>query len=69
MWNFNTNQLKYLSFYYFWLLFLPICTAFDFYMDTITGFTFGYIGAFIYMWIRFKEAQELLKDMDSEEEQ
>jgi hypothetical protein len=66
MWNFNTNQLKYLSFYYFWLIFLPACTVFDFYMDTVTGFTFGYVGAFVYMWIRFKEAKELLKELEDE---
>ena len=66
MWNINKNQLKYLIFYYFWLFFLPICVVFDFYMDTVTGFTFGYMAAFIYMWLRFKEAKELLEAMEDE---
>jgi len=66
MWNINKNQLKYLSFYYFSLYFLTACTIFDFYMDTVTGFTFGYIGAFVYVWIRFREAKELLKGIEDE---
>ena len=66
MWNINSKKLKYLVFYYFWLIFLPVCTVFDFCMDTVTGFTFGYVGAFVYMWIRFREAKELLKGMDDE---
>jgi len=66
MWNIDSKQLKYLSFYYFWLIFLPICAGFDFYMGTVSGFTFGYLGAFIYMAIRFKEAKQLLEDMEDE---
>tara|TARA_R100000388_G_scaffold75064_1_gene54412 strand:- start:789 stop:989 length:201 start_codon:yes stop_codon:yes gene_type:complete len=66
MWDINKKQLKYLSFYYFFLIFLVACAAFDFYMDTVTGFTFGYIGAFVYMWLRFQEAKELLKGDDDE---
>ena len=66
MWDINKKQLKYLFFYYFFLVFLIACTAFDFYMGTITGFTFGYIGAFIYMWLRFQEAKQLLKGDDDE---
>tara|TARA_E500000318_G_C3506551_1_gene190513 strand:- start:79 stop:189 length:111 start_codon:yes stop_codon:yes gene_type:complete len=36
-------------------------------MGTITGFTFGYVGAFIYMWLRLREAKELLKGMEDDE--
>lgn len=67
MWNINNKQLKYLAFYYFSLCFLVACTAFDFYMGTITGFTFGYVGAFVYMWLRLREAKELLKGMEDDE--
>ena len=66
MWNINKSQLKYLAFYYFWLCFLVACVGFDFYMDTVTGFTFGYMGAFVYMWIRLGEAKKLLKGMEDE---
>lgn len=66
MWNFDSKKLKYLAFYYFWLYFLFLCTAFDFYMETITGFTFGYVGAFFYMWFRLQEAKQLLKGDDDE---
>ena len=66
MWNFDSKKLKYLAFYYFWLYFLVPCTAFDFYMGTVTGFTFGYIGAFAYMYLRLQAAKELLKGDDDE---
>jgi hypothetical protein len=66
MWNINKKQLKYLLFYYVVLSFLAACTAFDFYMETVTGFTFGYMGAFVYMWLRLQEAKELLKGDDDE---
>ena len=66
MWNINPKKLKYLVFYYFSLSFLAACTVFDFYMETVSGFTFGYIGAFIYMWLRLQEAKELLKGFDDE---
>jgi hypothetical protein len=35
-------------------------------MGTVTGFTFGYGGAFVYMWLRLQEAKELLKGDDDE---
>ena len=54
-------KLKFLSFYYFWLIFLVACTGFDFYMGTVTGFTFGYIGAFIYMLIRLLTVEKELE--------
>ena len=66
MWNIPRQQLKYLFFYYFSLYFLAACVVFDFYMETVTGFTFGYVGAFIYMWLRLREAKELLKGMEDE---
>lgn len=66
MWNLNSKELKYLFFYYFWLYFLVACVCFDIYMDTITGFTFGYVGAFVYMWLRLQEAKRLLKGGEDE---
>lgn len=66
MWNIPRQQLKYLFFYYFSLYFLVACVVFDFYMGTVTGFTFGYVGAFIYMWLRLREAKELLKGLEDE---
>jgi hypothetical protein len=66
VWNFGSKKLKYLAFYYFSLYFLIACTAFDFYMDTVTGFTFGYMGAFVYMWLRLQEAKDLLKGDEDE---
>lgn len=68
MWDINKDKLKYLGFYYFSLYFLAACTAFDFYMDTVTGFTFGYVGAFAYMYIRLQSVKELLKGMDDDKE-
>jgi hypothetical protein len=67
MWNISNKQLKYLAFYYFWLIFLVVCFCFDIYMDTVTGFTFGYVGAFAYMYLRLQEAKELLKGDDDGE--
>ena len=66
MWNIPRQQVKYLFFYYFSLYFLVACVVFDFYMGTVTGFTFGYVGAFIYMWLRLREAKELLKGLEDE---
>ena len=56
------TKLKYLSFYYFSLIFLAACTGFDFYMDTVTGFTFGYVAAFIYMLIRLRVVEQQLEN-------
>jgi len=66
MWNIPRKKLKYLFFYYFCLYFLTICIGFDIYMGTVTGFTFGYGGAFVYMWLRLQEAKELLKGDEDE---
>jgi len=66
MWNFAGKKLKYLLFYYFSLYFLVLCIGFDLYMDTVTGFTFGYVAAYIYMWMRLQEAKQLLKGDDDE---
>ena len=65
MWNFDSKKLKYLVFIISGSI-LVLCTAFDFYMGTVTGFTFGYIGAFAYMYLRLQEAKELLKGDDDE---
>ena len=59
--NLAHAKLKYLSFYYFSLIFLVACIGFDFYMNTITGFTFGYAGAFIYLFIRMRVVEEELE--------
>lgn len=60
-------KLKFLSFYYFWLVFLFSCVSFDFYEDTVTGFTYGYVAAFIYMLVRMRTAEhQLEKHYDKE---
>lgn len=59
-------KLKYLSFYYFSLVFLVACTAFDFYMGTVTGFTFGYVAAFVYMYIRMRTVEQQLEKYHDE---
>ena len=59
--NISKTKLKFLGFYYFWLIFLIACTSFDFYMDTVTGFTFGYIGAFFYLFYRLKTVEAELE--------
>lgn len=66
MWNINKEQLKYFSFYYFSIVFLIACTALDFYMETVSGFTFGYLAALVYMWLRLGEVKELLKGLEDE---
>tara|TARA_R110000803_G_scaffold77682_2_gene142539 strand:- start:386 stop:601 length:216 start_codon:yes stop_codon:yes gene_type:complete len=68
MQNISQKELKFLGFYYFWLIFLVACTAIDFYMDTVTGFTFGYVGAFIYFALRLREVKKESKDWDWGEE-
>ena len=58
-------KLKFLSFYYLCLIFLTACTALDFYMGTVTGFTFGLVGAFFYMLYRLRTVeQELGEDYE-----
>ena len=34
----------------------------DFYMDTVTGFTFGYVAAFVYMFIRLRAVEQQLEN-------
>jgi len=68
MWNLARTKLKFLSFYYFWLIFLVACVGFDFYMDTVTGFTFGYMGAFVYMFYRLRTVEEELAKYYEEDE-
>jgi protein-S-isoprenylcysteine O-methyltransferase Ste14 len=61
------TKLKYLSFYYFSLIFLVACIGFDFYVNTVTGFTFGYMAAFIYMLFRMRVAEAQLESYHHEE--
>ncbi len=58
MQNLTKKQLKFFGFYYFWMIFLVSCTALDFYMDTVSGFTFGYLGAFIYFAVRLHDVKK-----------
>ncbi len=62
----SDKQLVFLSFYYFWLIFLTACVGFDLYMDTVTGFTFGYAGAFIYFTLRMRDVRQELEKMKDE---
>jgi len=64
--NITQVKLKYLSFYYFWLIFFVACIAFDFYMGILTGFTFGYMAAFVYMFIRLKSVEKQLENYHDE---
>jgi hypothetical protein len=35
-------------------------------VESITGFTFGYAAAFVYIYFRMKEAEQWLKDFNDE---
>lgn len=52
------------SFYYFWNIFLVTCIFHDLYYDVVTGFTFGYFAALIYMIARTREVLRLMEDHD-----
>ena len=62
--NFTTKQLMYMSFYYFWIIFLVACVLFDITQDTVTGFTFGYVFALFYFIARTREALKIMKELD-----
>jgi hypothetical protein len=63
MWDLIKEKLSYISFYHFCLIFLATCFAYDvFVVQSITGFTFGYAGAFVYMYFRMKEAKQWIED-------
>ena len=62
--HFITKQLMYMSFYYFSILFLVACILFDVTQDTITGFTFGYGFALLYMIARTRQVLRLMEDLN-----
>jgi hypothetical protein len=61
------KQLVFISYYYFWLIFLVACAAFDFYHDAVTGFTFGYIFAFLYFCWRTADILQRLRRGNEED--
>ena len=62
--DFTKKQLMYMSFYYFWIIFLVACIFFDIFQETVTGFTFGYIFALFYMIARTRAVLRLMEDHD-----
>lgn len=60
--NLTKKQLIYMSFYYFWIIFLIACIFHDLYFESITGFTFGYVFALFYFTTRAHEATRELED-------
>jgi len=62
--NFTQKQLAYVSFYYFWIIFLVACIFYDLFQSTVTGFTFGYIFALFYMIVRTRSVLRLMEDLD-----
>jgi hypothetical protein len=56
----------YMSFYYFWIIFLVSCILFDIIQGTITGFTFGFVFALFYMIVRTRSVLRLMEDMEDE---
>jgi hypothetical protein len=65
--DFTTKQLMYMSFYYFWIIFLVACIFYDIFSETITGFTFGYVFALFYMIARTRSVLRLMEDLDDHE--
>ena len=65
--NFTTKQLMYISFYYFWIIFLVACIFHDLMYATVTGFTFGYFFALFYMIARTRSVLRLMEDLDDYE--
>jgi len=67
MWDFDQDKLKVMWFYYFSLIFLAACALHDFIITgNVTGFSFGYVAAFVYFIFRTQEAIQLLEDQDEE---
>jgi hypothetical protein len=60
--DFTKKQLMYMSFYYFWIIFLVACIFFDIFQETVTGFTFGYIFALFYMIARTRQVLRLMEN-------
>ena len=63
----TTKQLIYMSFYYFWIIFLVGCIFHDLFGDAVTGFTFGYMFALFYMIARTRSVLRLMEDLDDHE--
>jgi len=63
----TTKQLIYMSFYYFWIIFLVACIFYDIFQETVTGFTFGYVFALFYMIGRTRSVLRLMEDLDDYE--
>jgi len=63
----TTKQLIYMSFYYFWIIFLVACIFYDMFQETVTGFTFGYVFALFYMIGRTRSVLRLMEDLDDYE--
>ena len=66
--DFTTKQLMYMSFYYFWIIFLVACIFHDLFYQSITGFTFGYFFALLYMVARTRAVLKLMEDQDDDYE-
>ena len=62
--DFTTKQLMYMSFYYFWIIFLVTCIFYDLFQESVTGFTFGYVFALFYMIARTRSVLKLMEDLD-----
>lgn len=67
MQNFTKKQLAYMSFYYFWILFLVACILFDTTQSSVTGFTFGYVFALFYFIARTRSVLRLMEDLDDQQ--
>lgn len=65
--DFTTKQLIYMSFYYLSIVFLASCILFDVTRDSITGFTFGYGFALLYMIARTRQVLRLMEDLDDQQ--
>ena len=63
------KQLRYMSFYYFAIIFLVACTMYDLVNDTVTGFTFGYVFALFYIIARTRSVLRLMENSDDHQPQ
>lgn len=66
MWDLTKKQLAYVSFYYFWIIFLVACIFHDLIQGAITGFTFGYIFALVYMVVRARQVLQFMEDLNDQ---
>jgi len=64
--DFTKKQLMYMSFYYFWIIFLVATILYDVVGNTVTGFTFGYIFALFYMIARTRSVLRLMEDLNDQ---